>query len=155
MLRISVENEELVTRLKLEGKLAHEWVSEAAQAWNTLTTTQSAQNVVVDLRDVLFVDDAGRRLLAQMVGAGAKLEGNGPMMNILIEEISAVAESDPLTKAARRSPALFMLLIWSVVFAALAFVFELTNKVWSVAQISQTETFQPANAQQSQVVRKR
>ena len=32
MLRISVMNEPGITRMKLEGKLAHEWVDEARNA---------------------------------------------------------------------------------------------------------------------------
>ena len=36
MLRITVLNDPEATRLKLEGKLAHEWVREAELAWAAL-----------------------------------------------------------------------------------------------------------------------
>jgi len=87
MLRINTESGPLAVRLKLEGKLAHEWVTEAEKAWASLATLNGKKTVVVDLFDVSFVDDAGWELLAQMHHAGAKLQGAGPMMSALIEEI--------------------------------------------------------------------
>jgi anti-anti-sigma regulatory factor len=87
MLRISVQNGPLTTRFKLEGKLAHEWVSEAAKAWSALTAINGQKKVIVDLFDVEFVDDLGTQLLAQMNHAGAELVGSGPMISALIEEI--------------------------------------------------------------------
>jgi anti-anti-sigma regulatory factor len=88
MLRISVLNGSDTTRFKLEGKLAHEWVREAEVAWTAHMALNSSKEVVVDLYDVCFVDDAGRQLLVEMHGAGAKLVGSGPMMSVLIDEIN-------------------------------------------------------------------
>lgn len=87
MLRITVENGPLTKRLKLEGKLAHEWVSEAEKAWSGLTASNGKKTIVVDLFDVAFVDHLGWQLLAKMHHAGAKLMGSGPMISSLIEEI--------------------------------------------------------------------
>jgi anti-anti-sigma regulatory factor len=87
MLRITVENGSLTKRLKLEGKLAHEWVSEAEKAWSDLAASNARKTIVVDLFDVAFVDHLGWQLLAQMHHAGAKLMGSGPMISSLIEEI--------------------------------------------------------------------
>ena len=87
MLRISVLNETGITRLKLEGKLAHEWVEEARKAWGTVGTMNGHMDIVVDLLGVSFVDDAGHQLLAEMRHAGAELIGSGPLMSALIDEI--------------------------------------------------------------------
>jgi anti-anti-sigma regulatory factor len=87
MLRISVVNTPGTTRLKLEGKLAHEWVQEAASVWSTLVGMNNNLAIVVDLLSVSFVDDAGHQLLADMRHAGAELVGCGPMITALIEEI--------------------------------------------------------------------
>ncbi|HUM05109.1 MAG TPA: hypothetical protein VLT90_06590 [Terriglobales bacterium] len=87
MLRISVLNAEGTTRLKLEGKLAHEWVHEATKAWLALAEMNGEAAIVVDLLDVSFVDDAGHQLLANMRHTGAKLIGAGPFMSALIDEI--------------------------------------------------------------------
>jgi anti-anti-sigma regulatory factor len=102
MLRINIENGPLATRMKLEGKLAHEWVAEAEKAWSLLRASNEKKTVVVELFDVSFVDDAGWQLLAQMHHAGAKLVGAGPMMSALIEEIeeAEVAQAEEASAAA-------------------------------------------------------
>jgi len=87
MLRITVLNEPGVTRLRMEGKLAHEWVNEARKAWTTLLEISGNRDIVADLLDVSFVDDAGHQLLAEMRHAGAELIGSGPLMSALIDEI--------------------------------------------------------------------
>ena len=87
MLRISVMNEPGITRMKLEGKLAHEWVSEARNAWAALSEVNGETEIVVDLLHVSFVDDAGHRLLTEIRHAGAELMGSGPLMSALIDEI--------------------------------------------------------------------
>jgi anti-anti-sigma regulatory factor len=92
MLRISVLNGSDTTRFKLEGKLAHEWVREAEVAWTAHMALNGDKQVVVDLYDVCFVDDAGRQLLVEMHAAGAKLVGSGPMMSVLIDEINEYDE---------------------------------------------------------------
>ena len=87
MLRISVMNEPGITRIKLEGKLAHEWVDEARIAWSALAAKNGETEMVVDLRNVSFVDDAGHQLLSELRHAGAELMGTGPLMSALIDEI--------------------------------------------------------------------
>ena len=87
MLRISVLNAPRMTRLKLEGKLAHEWVEEAANVWSALLAASKNLVIVVDLLNVSFVDDAGQQLLTDMRHAGAELVGCGPLITALIEEI--------------------------------------------------------------------
>jgi anti-anti-sigma regulatory factor len=88
MLRITFLNEPGVNRMKLEGKLAHEWVNEARKAWAAaMSGTSCEAGTVVDLLSVSFVDDAGHQLLAEMRHAGAELVGSGPLMSALIDEI--------------------------------------------------------------------
>jgi anti-anti-sigma regulatory factor len=87
MLRISITNQSGITRFKLEGKLAHEWVREAGTAWAVLKCLNGKHKVMVDLVNVTFVDDDGALLLAQMRRDGAKLIGSGLLIAALIEEI--------------------------------------------------------------------
>jgi len=75
------------TRLKLEGKLAHEWVYEAERTWKELGPANEGPKLIVDLLAVAFVDDDGRRLLTEMHKAGAELVGSGPLISPLLEEI--------------------------------------------------------------------
>ncbi len=91
MLRISVVNQPGLTRIKLEGKLAHEYVSEARKAWEALTELGQGTEIVVDLMSVSFVDEAGQQLLAAMRHANAELIATGPMMSALIDEIEEAA----------------------------------------------------------------
>jgi anti-anti-sigma regulatory factor len=90
MLRISITNESGLTRFKLEGKLAHEWVHEAETAWVVLKSLNGEHKVVVDLVNVSFVDEDGAVLLASMRRDGAKLLGGGLLIAALIEEIEGV-----------------------------------------------------------------
>jgi anti-anti-sigma regulatory factor len=87
MLRISVLNELGITRMKLEGKLSNEWVVEARKAWAALSQMNGTKEILVDLLDVSFVDDAGHQLLAEMRHADAELIGSGPLISVLIDEI--------------------------------------------------------------------
>ena len=73
--------------MKLEGKLAHEWVDEARKAWAGTSEMSFETGIVVDLLNVSFVDDAGQQLLAEMRHRGAELLGAGPLMSALIDEI--------------------------------------------------------------------
>ena len=87
MLRISVVKKSGAVHLKLEGKLAHEWVQEAHETWKALAQMTEEKPIVVDLRNVSFVDDPGHELLVSMRHAGAELVGYGPMISALVEEI--------------------------------------------------------------------
>lgn len=87
MLRISVLTESGITRLKLEGKLAHEWVNEARKAWATMTEMNGSTDIIIDLLNVSFVDDEGQKLLADMRHSNAELMGAGPLISALIDEI--------------------------------------------------------------------
>jgi len=94
-------NEPGITRMKLEGKLAHEWVDEARNAWAGLPEVNGETEIVVDLLNVSFVDDAGHQLLAEIRHAGAELMGAGPLMSALIDEIEE-AESAESQNASHR-----------------------------------------------------
>jgi anti-anti-sigma regulatory factor len=94
MLRITVMNEPGITRMKLEGKLAHEWVKEARNAWGALSEMNGEKEIVVDLLNVSFVDEAGHRLLTEIRHAGAELMGSGPLMSALIDEIEEAESSE-------------------------------------------------------------
>ena len=93
MLRISITNESGLTRFKLEGKLAHEWVHEAETAWAVLKSLNGKHKVLVDLVNVSFVDENGALLLANMRRSGAKLLGGGLLIAALIEEIERVEDT--------------------------------------------------------------
>lgn len=87
MLRITTLRGERGATLRLEGKLAQEWVREAEKEWEALAAAPQCDRIVIDLCGVSFVDDPGRELLKRMHSAGAKLIGTGLVTSALIEEI--------------------------------------------------------------------
>ena len=138
MLRITINEEGQATRFKLEGKLAQEWVAEASLEWNKFAANSGVETAVVDLCGVLFVDEAGRDLLTQIVAAGAKLEGCGPMTNSLIEEVTATAKNSE-TKNQKTPGIAFVLLL--LLAASAAYGYRAMDQVRSFLRFSpQAET---------------
>jgi hypothetical protein len=71
----------------LEGRLAGEWVKELERCWRQETGTPPPPRLLVEMRDVGFVDEEGRKLLRLMAPAGAELIAVGLMMKAIVEEI--------------------------------------------------------------------
>jgi len=87
MLRITIVRNQNATTLRVEGKLAGPWVSELERAWHDLSVDAGDARVAVDLTDVTFVGEEGKRLLQTMYGEGAKLKASGCVTRRLVEEI--------------------------------------------------------------------
>ena len=102
MLRIIVHEDGGRCRLELAGKLAGPWVVETENVWRSAPF--SGKNIEVDMRDVIGVDDAGRKLLVAMHQAGAGLVAEGVAMNALIEEITGKQPLDGAKRRRRRKP---------------------------------------------------
>ena len=79
----------LVTNFILEGTLTGEWVKELERCWHQETATPSPPRLLVELRDVGFVDEEGRELLRLMARAGAELIAVDLVMKAIVEEIVA------------------------------------------------------------------
>ena len=94
MLRVTIHDSANELRLHLEGRLAGPWVREAFLCWDTAQSTVAGRRVVVDLRDVVFVDPAGEQLLAAMHRQGVILRADCPMLTHLIDEIASAAHPD-------------------------------------------------------------
>ena len=78
--------------MRLEGRLAGPWVREAESCWQTMHSTSGDRALIVDLRDVDFVDSAGEQLLSMMHHEGARLMAASPMMAHLVGEIAGLSE---------------------------------------------------------------
>ena len=89
MIRITTQQESLVTRLFLEGKLSGPCVDELDKCWQTCPSSEMA--LLVDLTNVSFVDKHGKELLARMHNKGIKLFSKSVMTKCLIEEIENIA----------------------------------------------------------------
>ena len=105
VIRITAQQESLVTRLFLEGKLSGPCVNELDKCWQTCPAGEAA--LLVDLTNVSFVDEHGKELLARMHNKGIKLFSRSVMTKCLIEEIENIpAESgdDMLSRGQLLSP---------------------------------------------------
>jgi anti-anti-sigma regulatory factor len=87
MLKISSKNSQGSIRLTLEGRLAGAWVKELEQYWRQ-TTTSERGSLVVDLKGVTFIEEAGKALLAEMWREGAELIATGCCNKSIVEHIT-------------------------------------------------------------------
>lgn len=92
MLRITIHDGPSEFRLHLEGRLTGPWVREVELCWQTAQSTVRGAMVIVDLRDVDFVDSAGERLLATMHQHGARFLAASPLTKHLVAEITGDLE---------------------------------------------------------------
>lgn len=88
MLRITVEPEGDVVRLRLEGDLAGTWVRDLEEAWRAARARFTGKVACLDLSDVCRVDDAGRYLLALIHETGASMVSTGLETKALLESIA-------------------------------------------------------------------
>lgn len=86
MLRITILNEIGVSHFIMEGRLAGEWVKELERCWHQVMSTLSPPRILVELRDVRFVDEEGWELLQQMARSGAELIADDLLMKSIVEE---------------------------------------------------------------------
>ncbi len=66
MLRITIEASERTHTIKLDGKIAGPWVEELGRTWRLLAVSLGGKQLVMDMRNVTFVDGKGRQLLREI-----------------------------------------------------------------------------------------
>jgi ABC-type transporter Mla MlaB component len=93
MLKITTHSESKLDILELEGRLVGPWIEELEKCWRQATSADHEIHVV--LKQVAYIDDEGRALLAAMHRAGVKLEATGCMTNAVIAEIVGGEKSRP------------------------------------------------------------
>ncbi len=88
MFKVTIQDESDRMVFKIEGKLAQPWVSELQECWSK-TIRREGKPVIVDVRAVTFVTPEGKQLLREIHRAGARFLASGPMMNSIVEQITA------------------------------------------------------------------
>ena len=91
MLRITTDTTKEVVAIKLEGRLAGDWVAEVERAWHSVTANGSPKPVVVDLCGVTFINAEGKKLLTGMCEQGAVFRTCGPDITATVEHIKCDA----------------------------------------------------------------
>jgi hypothetical protein len=87
VLRITVlENPKVVT-VKPEGRIAGDWVAEFRRTWKDLAPSLGSRKLCLDLCGVTFVDENGRKLLAEIYEkTKAEILGDSPLTRYFAEE---------------------------------------------------------------------
>jgi hypothetical protein len=85
MLKITSQSDETRTTFRLEGSLAGPWVEELEGCWRQAAGAKLP--VKISLSAVSFIDDSGRKLLAEMYQHGAELVAEGCMNKAIVKEI--------------------------------------------------------------------
>lgn len=97
MLRITLLDELKQVTLKLEGSLAGVLVKEMETAWRSAQPALAGRQLVVDMKAVDRVDQAGVYLLALLHQQGAGLVASGTAMTELVRTIEQEWSSNERT----------------------------------------------------------
>ena len=89
MLKITNNNDDGVTTLRLEGRLAGEWVNELRSCWQQAMLSGEGKFIRIDLAGVTWVSDEGKALLGAMHHNGAELLAANLLMAGIVAEIGA------------------------------------------------------------------
>jgi len=77
MLRVCYSDTAQGQHWRLCGRLAGPWVDELRSCWQQARERAPLARAVVDLKEVVFIDEAGEALLAEMESSGADLVAAG------------------------------------------------------------------------------
>ena len=88
MLRITIHEDSKVSTLELAGRLEGPWVAETENAWRGSLCPN--RRIEVDLRQLTWVDNAGRDLLAAIHRAGACFIVQGVWMTSILDELTSL-----------------------------------------------------------------
>ena len=88
MLKITNHESAEAVTFQVEGKLVGAWAKELEHAWKTISTNQNRKALIVDLTEILYIDDEGKRVLARLFRDGAFFRTSGTMTSCIIDEIT-------------------------------------------------------------------
>lgn len=87
VLKISVQDSSDSVTVQLAGKIAGPWTAEFERTWQGLAQSLNSRKLSLDLREVTYVDEAGRKLLREIYRkTGAEILGDSPLTKHFIEE---------------------------------------------------------------------
>ena len=95
MMRITQQEDGETITLKIEGRLACEWVSEMKRCWDEVRNTTHPCVIRIDLTEVTFIDATGKELLAAMFAAGVTPAAANLMTKAVVERLCCHAQTDP------------------------------------------------------------
>jgi outer membrane protein len=87
MMKATIESKGDQKVLRIEGKIAGPWAEELGRCWDANSASGEAAGIVVELQDVTFVDEAGKKVLQRMAQAGAQIRGGGCHTAAIVDSI--------------------------------------------------------------------
>lgn len=121
MLKITLHDSAKTFRLELEGKLAGPWVREVELCWQTAESSIQDKDLIIDMREVTFVDASGEALLKDLHKAGAQFVAKTPLIRELIFDITGKREQTE-ENSANVSPLIHRLLPFLLLLAVVIMV---------------------------------
>jgi outer membrane protein len=91
MLKITLQDGPTELTFVVEGKLVGAWARELEQSWQTASSIRGGKSLFVDLSEVLFIDEEGKRILAKLFKEGASFRSAGPMTDSIVAEITGTS----------------------------------------------------------------
>ncbi len=95
MLRITLHDSPDSLSFQLEGRLVGLWVTELEQCWNTAASIRDDRKAIIDLKDVTFIDDAGKHLLAKLRDDRATFIARDAMTKAIVAEVESGHRMNP------------------------------------------------------------
>jgi ABC-type transporter Mla MlaB component len=87
MLRTMITDTPFEQKWVLQGRLSGQWVVDLKEQWEGSKSTREGRRCAIDLEDVISVDDAGERLLLEMLTEGAVFLASRAYMKHLLESL--------------------------------------------------------------------
>lgn len=93
MLKVTIKKENSAETWELEGKLSGDWVKELERCWMERASPAGVP-LQMNLKEVSYIDAAGKQLLTEMYGRGVEIKGCGCMTKAVVEEITQRASTN-------------------------------------------------------------
>jgi hypothetical protein len=88
MLRITRHDCPETITLQVEGRLVGAWAKELECCWKSTVLSRKDRAPIIDLTEVLFIDEEGKRVLTRLFREGAFFRTGGPMTDAILAEIT-------------------------------------------------------------------
>jgi anti-anti-sigma regulatory factor len=95
-LRITVQQQESLIEVTLEGRLVGPWVTELRKVWRETASRLGSKRLILNLRDLTFSDEEGKQVLREIATqTGAEISSSTPFTKYLAQEISTPYQTEP------------------------------------------------------------
>jgi hypothetical protein len=88
MFRISIVDTTDKRRLVLEGKLVPPWTAEVESIWTTVGEKLQGRKLIVDLRNLTLISQAGENTLLKLMKDGAEFYCGGVLTKHVMKQLA-------------------------------------------------------------------